>query len=1237
MLRRIVFLLLLLSGSLMAQPGDGPNAEVLTWERTNLGLSSYYPSSPSIISSVFGIDSILYARIGSGVYETSDLGESWTYRASDGDFGIEDHVFKTFYFNARAYPPYSSTIIYETRRSSSVFSPYEFAFRTGHGTFHYGSTQLPQTIPKNKDVLIRYGTTNSISGYGILNFHYSHNAGRNWEMVPLFGKPNQLSQLNDTTTFYRIDVSEDTLSNQDQLTFTRFGNDHFDDPIRDTLLLPSYLVASDQPIPQYLYLHGKHYLLHPSMDSLAISSDGTTWDYEVFPYDTVLSVNFYKHGILVRSLSGFHHHAYSSVSSGGTLLLAADTSETVHTSGTSEFRFFRTDNGMFRLDNQTLQLLPLNPIQITPDFPGTIQKVGNYLWYTDDSQTPSLVLQSPADTFDWFIPTHPGLADGSISVTSIDVSAAGTLYVTHQSQLWSSVDGGAVWNVVGDMPLGLNGIQGIHCGRIVTIEPGFIHYTTDEGSSWETIAMHPDDDFAPETLFLNGDTIYYGRSVLSGSYNFVQKGHVSFDHGQTWTMTYGSSSWAIPTQFRRSGEWFYRNDPTGYFHISNPCLDLNHSSAGKVPSVYVDPPNTGGAGGLSRSEYFVQDSFVVLTGDQKMYLSRDYGVSYTSLEFAPFGSIQSGMNLNYPLQHYTNFMANVGDAYFFTSEHMYVRSSGILWRTPLAHIANPALSQNLHGRVFRDLNENCQFDPGEDLAEANRPLGFNQFVSATNDDGWYALSIEPGNYGLDLATPPHYAKTCPVYNDSIYVALGVDTVDLPLTPLPGVVDLAVKLHPLGAFRPGQANRMLLTAENRGTVDVVDAPIKFWYDTDGVNFTSVIGGDFTGFDGDTLLLTADLLAYEHQTIELHFWNDTTLVQDDTRSFHAAVDATDDEYPADNLAAHTRTVTTSYDPNDKTATPQPGLLPLAPGDIDYLIRFQNTGADTAFRVVLLDTLPPQLDVLSLRTLHASHDYTFAVRDDRVAAWTFDDILLPDSLTNPLGSQGYVLFRATTVDSLPAGDTIRNEAAIYFDYNDPILTPFAETVLERQPLYRRDTVQICAGEPFNGTVFETSVTLANLSSGPQYDTIFQTRVVVFPVALTERDTLLPLGSIWLGETVQGPLTVSESLLTWRGCDSTVVWNVDVLVDSRNPGQLETRFSVQPNPGEAPQVLRLELPQTTTLSAELRDARGRSLRTLFTERRFPAGVSEIRVREPDLPAGVYLIHLTDGVREWTVRLVRQ
>ncbi|MBS1655287.1 MAG: T9SS type A sorting domain-containing protein, partial [Bacteroidetes bacterium] len=137
--------------------------------------------------------------------------------------------------------------------------------------------------------------------------------------------------------------------------------------------------------------------------------------------------------------------------------------------------------------------------------------------------------------------------------------------------------------------------------------------------------------------------------------------------------------------------------------------------------------------------------------------------------------------------------------------------------------------------------------------------------------------------------------------------------------------------------------------------------------------------------------------------------------------------------------------SFDPNEKTELHN-GVFPLTalntPEYLNYIIRFQNTGNDTAFRVIVRDTLSPNVIWNTIETISSSHQYTFSQKNNTQCEWLFNNISLSDSTTNEPMSHGYVAFRVKPKADLGVGDSIINTASIYFDFNEPVKTNSAFT---------------------------------------------------------------------------------------------------------------------------------------------------------------------------------------------------
>ena len=133
--------------------------------------------------------------------------------------------------------------------------------------------------------------------------------------------------------------------------------------------------------------------------------------------------------------------------------------------------------------------------------------------------------------------------------------------------------------------------------------------------------------------------------------------------------------------------------------------------------------------------------------------------------------------------------------------------------------------------------------------------------------------------------------------------------------------------------------------------------------------------------------------------------------------------------------------AIDPNDKQVLPareEPSNSNYTQIDetLVYTIRFQNTGTDTAFTVLITDALPRRLDYSTFKPLTASHPYSVFI-DDNNAEFLFENIMLPDSNTNEVLSHGFVSFEIKLDTTEAIGATIRNRANIYFDYNSAIRT--------------------------------------------------------------------------------------------------------------------------------------------------------------------------------------------------------
>ena len=220
------------------------------------------------------------------------------------------------------------------------------------------------------------------------------------------------------------------------------------------------------------------------------------------------------------------------------------------------------------------------------------------------------------------------------------------------------------------------------------------------------------------------------------------------------------------------------------------------------------------------------------------------------------------------------------------------------------------------------------------------------------------------------------------------------------------------------------------------------------------------------------------------------------------------------------ASSNLVSCAYDPNDKQAIPvgyaEPHFI-LADTEIEYKIRFQNTGNAPAFNVDIEDQIDiSKLDLSTFQPITASHSYSTLVQPDGHVTFTFANIMLPDSTTDEPGSQGYVIYRIKPLPTLAFGDVIENTASIYFDENPPIVT---NTTFH--------TIYDCAQMPQIVDSFETCEGTEQ-TFGWDYEYIETSQWTVNSELVSEEiEFLFPnaVGSYFIQNTVSNPLCSATS----------------------------------------------------------------------------------------------------------------
>lgn len=166
-----------------------------------------------------------------------------------------------------------------------------------------------------------------------------------------------------------------------------------------------------------------------------------------------------------------------------------------------------------------------------------------------------------------------------------------------------------------------------------------------------------------------------------------------------------------------------------------------------------------------------------------------------------------------------------------------------------------------------------------------------------------------------------------------------------------------------------------------------------------------------------------------------YSNTKYKIDDYAKHYVQLSGVSKEDTIDNSDSIIQKMVYSYDPNAKYSIPQ-GKIVSDLKSIRYYIEFQNEGNDIARRVTVLDTLDTHIPVYEFQMIAASHPYSVSLKNN-VVTWVFDNINLPPKSFDADGSQGYLIFDAKIISNINVGDSIKNRAFIFFDYNEPIVT--------------------------------------------------------------------------------------------------------------------------------------------------------------------------------------------------------
>jgi len=341
----------------------------------------------------------------------------------------------------------------------------------------------------------------------------------------------------------------------------------------------------------------------------------------------------------------------------------------------------------------------------------------------------------------------------------------------------------------------------------------------------------------------------------------------------------------------------------------------------------------------------------------------------------------------------------------------------------------------------------------EDIKQPNFKYNITDGISSgsiiTNSMGNYSIPVQEGTHTITpiLENPDHFEVTPSSITVTFPSTSDTITQDFCITPKGILRQTNITVIPLSPpARPGFDAKYKIVWENAGN-QIESGTLNFTYDETLLDYISATQTADQVADGIIKWNFTNLLPFEKREI-------TVTLKVNRPTDTPAVNAGDKLYLTasilDNIFTLENTVVGSYDPNDKTCLQGDRVKPDMVGEyVDYLIRFENTGNYAAENVVVKDIIDTKtFDVNTLKITDSSHEVYTRIEGNKVE-FIFENIQLPFDDAN---NDGYIAFKIKTLPTLVLGDSLKNLADIYFDYNFPIRTNEAQTTVAF-PVFTKD----------------------------------------------------------------------------------------------------------------------------------------------------------------------------------------
>jgi hypothetical protein len=366
--------------------------------------------------------------------------------------------------------------------------------------------------------------------------------------------------------------------------------------------------------------------------------------------------------------------------------------------------------------------------------------------------------------------------------------------------------------------------------------------------------------------------------------------------------------------------------------------------------------------------------------------------------------------------------------------------------------------RKVSGRVFDDINSNGQFDNNERYLNGKLVNSSQAGTTFSNQNGRYNFYI-----------PNEVEDTISINSDSSYIYFGFcsagileDSQTYPLNNENHNINISTNDTTnidFGVYREFYGNTNLRISDfNTYFGNDAGQEFRAWIEIRTIGLISepctlrIKHSPLLTLTESSLNPTSSASNFvewifpagsisEIYKIQMEWYLDSTAIEGDTLNWEASYSCSNlvDNCPYDNSAIRDVLITSGplriASENVTLLSTRPeGIMPqLISSDavLSYMLNFQNPLSTTAYNVIIIDTLSKKLNINSISNIFSSYeDYDIRITNDGVLIIELNGINLSNAAENQLNSYGFVQFNIALKNDVEIGDSILNNATVYFN---------------------------------------------------------------------------------------------------------------------------------------------------------------------------------------------------------------